>query len=111
MPRACTAQPSTPRRSLRDITTSRKYFNCPTERPTWRLFWLSHWPGWRWSNSPFGIGRQLAWYARVPAVGGGASVATLAVANLGVGVILPVDISLVIYLHYLSHLGVFLPAA
>ncbi|MBC8280609.1 MAG: hypothetical protein H8E48_07485 [Chloroflexi bacterium] len=69
------------------------------------------------------IGRELSWYAQVPIVGGGAAVASqavvsvtprlkrLALANVGVGVIMAIDVSLVIYLHYLSHLGVFLPPA
>lgn len=75
------------------------------------------------------IGRELSLYARVPLVAGGAAIAMgagvaalpvvsvtprlkrLALANLGVGVIMAVDVSLVIYLHYLSHLGVFIPTA
>lgn len=69
------------------------------------------------------IGQELKLYARVPLVGGGAMAMALptvrvtsrlkhlALANLGIGIVLVVDIALVIYLHYLSHLGVFIPQA
>ncbi len=68
------------------------------------------------------IGHELKGYASFPIVGGAATIAMpavrvtprlkqLALANVGVGVVLVVDIALVIYLHYLSHLGVFLPPA
>jgi hypothetical protein len=68
-------------------------------------------------------GQELKLYARLPLVGGEATAMALpavrvtprlkhlALANLGVGIVLVVDIALIIYLHYLSHLGVFIPQA
>ncbi len=70
----------------------------------------------------FAMHRHLKNYRGAPMLGGGViavyparptlalSLKRLATINAGIGLILVADVALVIYLHYLSHLGVFLPS-